>query len=432
MSRLIQQPVASVKLTNVATVRLHVAGQRFEIACYKNKILDYRAGLETDVTEVLQTTRIFTNVTAGQFAAASDLQLAFGEAATDEDIAIRILQHGKSSLQVSEAERNALFESTLTQITTWLADNCIHSETGKPYTVSKMKQELTTSGPTVSNGKSDDGKTKKQKKKKKKQSAAHFTVQPHKPIKQQYLQAFKYLRNERGLPIQRAPMEIAWHYSTDTEYDDIVHVLTSLQIPVPRTKESPIRLHIDPSNYRPLHQQAEEDGTRLEIVRQRVDGVVTTKVSTNDTSTNNDDDGEEQVDRSQSDSDNDDYIAPTSQKQKLKNKRRQKNKAQRRLERLVDAESENSKSDDEEEAKASESAVTRARPTQPPPSDGVKRCNTCVGEANAFANAATYRAHFQSDWHRYNQKLKLQGVAPVGLAEFESCDAESFFATVDS
>lgn len=33
------------RLTNVAVVRMKKAGQRFEIACYRNKVQDWRAGM---------------------------------------------------------------------------------------------------------------------------------------------------------------------------------------------------------------------------------------------------------------------------------------------------------------------------------------------------------------------------------------------------
>ena len=35
-------PSNQVKLTNVSVVRLKKAGKRFELACYKNKLIDYR------------------------------------------------------------------------------------------------------------------------------------------------------------------------------------------------------------------------------------------------------------------------------------------------------------------------------------------------------------------------------------------------------
>jgi hypothetical protein len=57
-------------------------------------------------------------------------------------------------------------------------------------------------------------------------------------------------------------------------------------------------------------------------------------------------------------------------------------------------------------------------------SDGRKSCNSCGG---FFDSASDYRAHFRSDWHRFNQKLKLKGVAPVSEKEFLMCDSETFF-----
>ncbi len=38
----IKQPVGFVKLTNVAIVRLRRGGIRFELACYKNKVQDWK------------------------------------------------------------------------------------------------------------------------------------------------------------------------------------------------------------------------------------------------------------------------------------------------------------------------------------------------------------------------------------------------------
>lgn len=33
------------RLTNIAVVRMRKKGERFEIACYKNKVGDWRAGM---------------------------------------------------------------------------------------------------------------------------------------------------------------------------------------------------------------------------------------------------------------------------------------------------------------------------------------------------------------------------------------------------
>lgn len=45
MSRNVFQPVGQKRLTNIAVVRLKKAGKRFEIACYRNKVADWRAGM---------------------------------------------------------------------------------------------------------------------------------------------------------------------------------------------------------------------------------------------------------------------------------------------------------------------------------------------------------------------------------------------------
>jgi uncharacterized protein YecE (DUF72 family) len=55
-------PVNQVRLTNVAYVRLQKRGKRFEIACYRNKVLNWRNKIETDLAEVLQVDTVFTNV----------------------------------------------------------------------------------------------------------------------------------------------------------------------------------------------------------------------------------------------------------------------------------------------------------------------------------------------------------------------------------
>lgn len=67
MSRAVGTPINQVRLTNVAYVRLQKRGKRFEIACYRNKVLNWRNKIETDIGEVLQIDTIFTNVSKVSF-----------------------------------------------------------------------------------------------------------------------------------------------------------------------------------------------------------------------------------------------------------------------------------------------------------------------------------------------------------------------------
>ena len=39
---MIKTPTNQIRLTNVAIVRMKKCGQRFEIACYKNKVVSWR------------------------------------------------------------------------------------------------------------------------------------------------------------------------------------------------------------------------------------------------------------------------------------------------------------------------------------------------------------------------------------------------------
>ncbi|KAK1939366.1 Ribosome maturation protein SBDS [Phytophthora citrophthora] len=43
-------------------------GKCFEIACYKNKVFNWRNGVEEDIDEVLQIAKDYENVSKGKFA----------------------------------------------------------------------------------------------------------------------------------------------------------------------------------------------------------------------------------------------------------------------------------------------------------------------------------------------------------------------------
>ena len=58
-----------------------------------------------------------------------------------------------------------------------------------------------------------------------------------------------------------------------------------------------------------------------------------------------------------------------------------------------------------------------------------KSCNTCGG---FFDTPSEFRAHFKSDWHRFNQKLKLKGCTPISEKEFLICDSDTFFTNDDA
>ena len=55
-----------------------------KVACYKNKVQEWRNGVETNLDDVLQIANVFVNVSKGEMAKHQDLQKAFGTTDTDE------------------------------------------------------------------------------------------------------------------------------------------------------------------------------------------------------------------------------------------------------------------------------------------------------------------------------------------------------------
>ncbi|OWK11348.1 SBDS [Cervus elaphus hippelaphus] len=132
-------PTNQIRLTNVAVVRMKRAGKRFEIACYKNKVVGWRSGVEKDLDEVLQTHSVFVNVSKGQVAKKEDLISAFG---TDDqtEICKQILTKGE--VQVSDKERHTQLEQMFRDIATIVADKCVNPETKRPYTVILIERAM--------------------------------------------------------------------------------------------------------------------------------------------------------------------------------------------------------------------------------------------------------------------------------------------------
>ncbi|KAI1292080.1 Ribosome maturation protein SBDS [Halotydeus destructor] len=169
-------PTNQIRLTNVAVVRMKKCGQRFEIACYKNKVISWRKKIEKDIDEVLQTHTVFTNVSKGQVAKKEELTKCFDTVDHDK-ICIEILDKGE--LQVSEKERQQHQEETLKEIATIISDKCVNPETKRPYPVSMIEKSM---------------------------KQIHFSVKPNRNTKQQALEVIGKLKDV--IPIEKAQMKI--------------------------------------------------------------------------------------------------------------------------------------------------------------------------------------------------------------------------------
>ncbi|KAK2586903.1 hypothetical protein KPH14_009840 [Odynerus spinipes] len=169
-------PTNQIRLTNVAVVRMKKNGKRFEIACYRNKVVSWRNKLEKDIDEVLQTHTVFTNVSKGQVAKKEDLVKSFG---TDDqtEICKEILTKGE--LQVSDKERHLALDSMFKDIATTVADKCVNPESKRPYSVSMIEKAM---------------------------KDVHFSVKPNRNAKQQALDVIPQLKTI--IPLERAQMRL--------------------------------------------------------------------------------------------------------------------------------------------------------------------------------------------------------------------------------
>ncbi|EEC07186.1 ribosome maturation protein SBDS [Ixodes scapularis] len=169
-------PTNQIRLTNVAVVRMKKGGKRFEIACYKNKVVAWRSDVEKDIDEVLQTHTVYTNVSKGQAAKKEDLIKCFGSE-DQTKICKEILSKGE--LQVSEKERHSQLESSFRDIATLVADKCVNPDTKRPYPMSIIEKSM---------------------------REMHFSVKPNKSAKQQSLEVIRQLKEV--MPIERSQMKL--------------------------------------------------------------------------------------------------------------------------------------------------------------------------------------------------------------------------------
>ncbi|KAH7731282.1 shwachman-Bodian-Diamond syndrome [Aphelenchoides avenae] len=172
----IKTPTNQKLLTNVAVVRMKKNGKRFEVACYKNKVLNWRNKTEKDIDEVLQTQSVFTNVSKGQLAKRDELIEAFG---TENQLEICKLILDKGDLQVSDKERQVTAESSFKEVANIIANMCVDPETKRPYSPAVIEKAL---------------------------RDQHFSLKSNRSAKQHALEAIPKLRET--MKIDRAKMRL--------------------------------------------------------------------------------------------------------------------------------------------------------------------------------------------------------------------------------
>lgn len=135
----INQPSTQIKLTNVSVVRMKKGKKRFEIACYQNKVQDWRSGVEKDLDEVLQIHQVFLNVSKGQVAPHDLLQKSFGTSDLDKIILV-ILKKGE--IQLSGKERSQHMAQLQKEVLNIISTKCVNPKTKKRYPPTMIEKAL--------------------------------------------------------------------------------------------------------------------------------------------------------------------------------------------------------------------------------------------------------------------------------------------------
>ncbi|KZP30408.1 Shwachman-Bodian-diamond syndrome protein [Athelia psychrophila] len=229
---MINQPSNQIKLTNVSIVRLKKGGKRFEIACYKNKVQEWRTGVETNLDDVLQISNVFVNVSKGEVARANDLKKAFGTASVDDAVK-EILKKGE--VQVNEKERDHDLTALRKEIATLVAEKCVDPATQTPYPVGMIEKAMAEAGYSVKQGKN---------------------------AKSQVSECIKLLQSDSKLPLQRARMRVRVTIPAADEErlrEKILGAAETVENEEKRATDWETVMLIDPSQFRVLNELLQKE-----------------------------------------------------------------------------------------------------------------------------------------------------------------------------
>uniref|UniRef100_A0A5B7AJD5 Putative ribosome maturation protein SBDS n=1 Tax=Davidia involucrata TaxID=16924 RepID=A0A5B7AJD5_DAVIN len=253
MSKTLVQPIGQKRLTNVAVVRLKKHGNRFEIACYKNKVLSWRSGVEKDLDEVLQSHTVYSNVSKGVLAKSKELVAAFG---TDDHTKICLEILDKGELQVAGKERESQLSSQFRDIATIVMQKTVNPETQRPYTISMIERLM---------------------------HEIHFAVDPHSSSKKQALEVIHEL--QKHFPIKRSPMRLRLTVP-EQKFSSLLEKLNAWNASVVSKDESGSQLSVicemDPGFFRDCDALVRNLQGRLEILAVSVHGEGDTQVDNYD------------------------------------------------------------------------------------------------------------------------------------------------------
>jgi ribosome maturation protein SDO1 len=384
----ISQPVGQVRITNVAIVRMKRNGKKFEIAAYKNKVVNWRSRVETDVNEVLQAQTVFHNVSRGVVASKESLLEAFGNA---EHLACAIIILDKGELEVSEKERSLHFETLFKDIAATLSEKCINPSSRRPYPVSIIGKAL---------------------------HDAHFAVVPTKTAKAQLVKALQALKERGEITIERARMKVRLTVpmSETGDVDRLKGRLTSffqsmstdIEMDSAKTVDEAVVIEVvaDPGFFRRIEEESKGifPGSAVEVVSLSVVGEGKSSSLFSSTHEEEGDDEEKEVT----------YIP----KELIEGGNSATGAGSSSL--LPPLSSIPTSMLSEATAASSRGTGMLVRRVTQPGMRGIS-CNACSID---FISMDDLKLHHKLDWHRFNLKRKVKQLPPMPLLEFEGMNVK--------
>lgn len=238
----INQPGSSVKFTNVSHIRMRKGDRRFEIVCYRNKVQDWRSGVEKDIDEVVQVPQVFVNVGKGEVASSQDLQKYFETSDVNKAV-LEILNKGE--LQVGGKERQQQQEQIHQSVLEIVASKVINPKNQRRYPASIIEKTL---------------------------NMLDFRFSNNKPPKGQALEAIRLLVDSQLIPIARASMRIRVSDDDSADYIDELKSLMDTVLEHNTVGDSwEIMGLINPSNFRDIDQLVLSKGSGVVEVMAVVD-----------------------------------------------------------------------------------------------------------------------------------------------------------------
>ncbi|QPG72743.1 hypothetical protein FOA43_000044 [Brettanomyces nanus] len=236
----INQPSSQIRLTNVSIVRMKKAKKRFEIACYQNKVQDWRSGVEKDLDEVLQIPQVFVNVSKGFVAPNDMLRESFGTTDLDK-IILEILNKGE--LHLSGKERSQQIAKLHNEVLTIISTKCINPKSKKRYPPTMIDKAL---------------------------KELKFNMTNARNAKTKALEAIRILVDKQIMPIARAQMKVRINVPSKLyileEKELRANMFSTIESIKKIESETEIVCLIEPENYKQLGAKMNELKGTVEVL----------------------------------------------------------------------------------------------------------------------------------------------------------------------